>query len=64
MWLTDKDAEKDFEKHIIKSIKTSNKKFFKYIRSRKPARVAVGPLDDNGIKAILMDNKAIADKLN
>uniref|UniRef100_K7EZH3 Reverse transcriptase domain-containing protein n=1 Tax=Pelodiscus sinensis TaxID=13735 RepID=K7EZH3_PELSI len=38
--------------------------FFKYIRSRKPAKKPVGPLDDQAIKGAIKDDKAIAEKLN
>ncbi|CAM4370492.1 unnamed protein product [Caretta caretta] len=38
--------------------------FFKYIRSRKPAKHPVGPLDDRDTKGALKDNKVIAEKLN
>uniref|UniRef100_K7F0M2 Reverse transcriptase domain-containing protein n=1 Tax=Pelodiscus sinensis TaxID=13735 RepID=K7F0M2_PELSI len=37
---------------------------FKYIRSRKPAKKPVGPLDDRAIKGAVKDDKAIAEKLN
>uniref|UniRef100_A0A8C3IJP2 Polypeptide N-acetylgalactosaminyltransferase n=1 Tax=Chrysemys picta bellii TaxID=8478 RepID=A0A8C3IJP2_CHRPI len=38
--------------------------FFKYIRSRKPAKQPVGPLDDRDTKGALKDDKVIAEKLN
>ncbi|CAM4694812.1 unnamed protein product [Caretta caretta] len=38
--------------------------FFKYIRSRKPAKRPVGPLDDRDTKGALKDDKVIAEKLN
>ncbi|CAM5075917.1 unnamed protein product [Eretmochelys imbricata] len=38
--------------------------FFKYIRSRKPAKQPVGHLDDRDIKGALKDDKVIAEKLN
>ncbi|KAG6940840.1 hypothetical protein G0U57_011320 [Chelydra serpentina] len=37
---------------------------FKYIRSRKPAKQPVGPLDDRIQKGALKDDKVIAKKLN
>lgn len=43
-------AEREFEEQ---SIKTNNHHFFKYFQSRKPAREAVQPLDDQGIKGSL-----------
>ncbi|CAM4678027.1 unnamed protein product [Lepidochelys kempii] len=38
--------------------------FFKYIRSRKPAKQPVGPLDDRDTKGALKDDKVITEKLN
>ncbi|CAM4382079.1 unnamed protein product [Lepidochelys olivacea] len=38
--------------------------FFKYIRSRKPGKQPVGPLDDRDMKGALKDDKVIAEKLN
>ncbi|CAM5124147.1 unnamed protein product [Natator depressus] len=37
---------------------------FKYIRSRKPAKQPVGPMDDRDTKGALKDDKVIAEKLN
>uniref|UniRef100_K7EWP2 Endonuclease/exonuclease/phosphatase domain-containing protein n=1 Tax=Pelodiscus sinensis TaxID=13735 RepID=K7EWP2_PELSI len=57
-------AKKDFEEQLAKNSKRNNKMFFKYIRSRKPAKKPVGPLDDRAIKGAIKDDKAIAEKLN
>ncbi|XP_054853518.1 uncharacterized protein LOC129342059 [Eublepharis macularius] len=59
-----RQAKRDYEEHIAKNIKTNNKHFFKYIRSRKPAREAVGPLDDQGVKGLLKNNREMAEKLH
>lgn len=53
-----------FEECTAKIIKTNNKEFFKYVRSRKLTRAAVRPLDDNRIKGVLVVDKEIAEKLN
>uniref|UniRef100_A0A674J5T7 Uncharacterized protein n=1 Tax=Terrapene triunguis TaxID=2587831 RepID=A0A674J5T7_9SAUR len=37
---------------------------FKYIRSRKPAKRSVRPLDNRGAKGALKEDKAGAEKLN
>ncbi|CAM5175000.1 unnamed protein product [Eretmochelys imbricata] len=37
---------------------------FKYIRSRKPAKQPVGPMDDRDTKGALKDDRVIAEKLN
>ena len=58
------DAKKHFEEHVTNNIKFINKEFFKYIRSRKPAREAVEPLDDKGVKGVLKEDREIAEKLN
>ncbi|CAM5145241.1 unnamed protein product [Eretmochelys imbricata] len=38
--------------------------FFKYIRSRKPAKQPVGTLDDRDTKGALKDDKVVTEKLN
>uniref|UniRef100_K7EZM4 Endonuclease/exonuclease/phosphatase domain-containing protein n=1 Tax=Pelodiscus sinensis TaxID=13735 RepID=K7EZM4_PELSI len=53
-------AKKDFEEQLAKKSKRNNKMFFKYIRSRKPAKKPVGLLDDRAIKGAIKDDKAIA----
>lgn len=53
-----------YEEHVPKTIKTSNKYFFKYLSSRKPARGTVGPLDDQGVRGFLKDNREMAKKQN
>ncbi|XP_053145920.1 uncharacterized protein LOC128342544 isoform X2 [Hemicordylus capensis] len=60
---TIRDAKREFEEHIDTSVKGNKKNFFKYIRRRKPAREAVGPLDE-GIKGSIKEDKEIAEKLN
>ncbi|CAM5114322.1 unnamed protein product [Eretmochelys imbricata] len=57
-------AKKEFEKQLAKNSKGNNKMFFKYIRSRKPAKQPVGPLDEQDTKGALKDDKVIAEKLN
>ncbi|CAM4388385.1 unnamed protein product [Lepidochelys kempii] len=57
-------AKKEFEEQLAKNSKGNNKMFFKCIRSRKPAKQTVGPLDDRDTKGALKDNKVIAEKLN
>lgn len=52
-----------FEEHTIKSEQT-NKRFFKFNRSRKPVKESVGPLDDQGVKQALKEDKAIPEMLN
>ncbi|CAM5143906.1 unnamed protein product [Eretmochelys imbricata] len=47
-----------------KTQKVITKCVFKYIRSRKPAKKPVGPLDDQDTKGVLNDDKVIAEKLN
>ena len=59
-----RQAKREYEEHIAKNIKKNNKQFFKYIRSRKPAREAVGPLDDQGVKGLLKGDREMAEKLN
>lgn len=44
------------------TISTSN--IFRAIRNRKPSRQAVGPLDNQGAKGTLKEDKAVAEKLN
>ncbi|XP_061469435.1 uncharacterized protein LOC133378834 isoform X1 [Rhineura floridana] len=60
---TIRNAKKEFEEHIAKNIKTNNKKFYKYIQSRRPSREAIGPLDDKGVKGVLKNDET-AEKLN
>ncbi|KAG6933041.1 hypothetical protein G0U57_020115, partial [Chelydra serpentina] len=57
-------AKMEFEEQQAKNSKGNNKTFFKYIRSRKPAKQPVGPLDDRDTKGALKDDKVIAEKLN
>ncbi|CAM5084504.1 unnamed protein product, partial [Eretmochelys imbricata] len=49
---------------LSKNSKGNNKMFFKYIRSRNPAKQPVGPLDNQDTKGALKDDKVIAEKLN
>lgn len=53
---TIQDAKNCFEKHITKNIK-SNHLRKKDIRSRTPARQAVGPLEDRKVKDVLTGRK-------
>ncbi|CAM4661225.1 unnamed protein product [Lepidochelys kempii] len=57
-------AKKEFEEQLAKNSKGNNKMFFKYIRSRKPAKQPVGLLDDRDTKGALKDDKVITEKLN
>ncbi|CAM5086896.1 unnamed protein product [Natator depressus] len=57
-------AKKEFEEQLAKTSEGNNKMFFRYIRSRKPAKQPVGPLDDRDTKGALKDDKVIAEKLN
>ncbi|KAM7151827.1 uncharacterized protein RBU57_012313 [Macrochelys suwanniensis] len=57
-------AKMEFEEQLAKNSKANNKTFFKYVRSRKPAKQPVGPLDDRDRKGALKDVKVIAEKLN
>lgn len=41
--------EREFKEWPVKSIKTNSKQYFKYVQSRKLARGAVGPLNDQGL---------------
>lgn len=43
------------EEQIAKNSIMKNNHFFKYIRSRKLAQEAVGPLDNKGIKGLLKE---------
>ena len=52
-------AKKDFEEHMASNIKGNNKSFFNSVRSRKPDREAVGPLDGEGGKGGLGDCREI-----
>ncbi|CAM5127487.1 unnamed protein product [Eretmochelys imbricata] len=57
-------VKKEFEEQLVKNSKGNNKMFFKYIRSRKPAKQPVGPLENRDTKGALKDDKVIAEKLN
>ncbi|XP_053142135.1 uncharacterized protein LOC128340687 [Hemicordylus capensis] len=62
--VTIREANREFEELLAKSIKGNYKNVFKYIRSRKLAREAVGPLDNEGVKAIIKEDMEVAEKLN
>ncbi|KAM7181807.1 uncharacterized protein RBU57_000458 [Macrochelys suwanniensis] len=57
-------VKQKLKEQLAKNSKANNKTFFKYIRSRKPAKQPVGPLDDRDTKGALTDDKVIAEKLN
>lgn len=59
-----KGEGEEFKEHIVKNIKTTNKKLFKYMNSRRPARKAAGSLNDMGIKRLLKDRRESSEKLN
>ena len=59
-----REAKKEFEERMASDIKGNNKSFFKYVRSRKPAREAVGPLDGEGGGEEIKGDLEIAEKLN
>lgn len=53
-----------FVECISKTIKTTNKDFFKYIRSSKQARETVRPLENNRIKGVLEEDKVVDETQN
>uniref|UniRef100_A0A8C4YGN5 Ciliogenesis-associated TTC17-interacting protein n=1 Tax=Gopherus evgoodei TaxID=1825980 RepID=A0A8C4YGN5_9SAUR len=57
-------TKKEFEDQLAKDSKSNSIYIFKYIRSRKPAKQPVGPLDDRDAKGALKANKAVAEKLH
>lgn len=46
-------ATRKFQEHLAKTVKTDNKRVFKFIRSRKPASEALVPLDEEGVTGVL-----------
>lgn len=49
---------------MARNVNGNNMYVFKYIRSRKPAREVVEPLEDKGMKILLKDNEDMTEKLN
>lgn len=57
-------SKKENLKHRWPKIKTNNKHFFKYIRSRKLTREADGPLGNKGMKGMFIKDGELAEKMN
>ena len=58
-----KRAQKEFEKHLAKNVKSNSKSFFAYIRNKQRTRDKVGPLkDEDGIP--IVDDEKGANFLN
>lgn len=50
---TVRKATRKFQEHLAKTVKTDNKRLFKFIRNRKPASEALVPLDEEGVTGVL-----------
>ena len=58
-----KSAKIEFERKLARNVKTDNKSFYAYVRSKQRNKVSVGPLKDNEGK-VVVDDKISADLLN
>ena len=52
-----------YEYKLASNIKEDRKSFFQYIKGKREAKIAIGPLE-NGAGEVIIENKAMAEELN